>query len=172
MATVKYCPMCRQDREVLEDPLALLRQTPRQLPYAVRGLKPDQLTRQPGEGEWSIQQVLFHLADVQILLGFRYRKMLAEDNPELVPFNPDLWATRLAYHQRQPRSALAQFQALRRADLELLSTIPPEAWERTGRHPVHGPVSLRQMVEHACHHDQAHLAQIKAVKAALARSKP
>jgi uncharacterized damage-inducible protein DinB len=164
--------MCGQDREVLEDPLALLRETPRQLPYAIRGLKPDQLTWQPREGEWSIQQVLFHLADVQILLGFRYRKMLAEDNPELVGFSPDLWASRLAYHQRQPRSALNQFRALRRADLELLGAIPPEAWERTGRHPVHGPISLRQMVEHAFHHDQAHLAQIKAVKAALPPSTP
>ena len=50
--------------------------TPGKLARFVRGLTPAQLRKAPAPGEWSINQILDHLAEAEIVIGWRLRSMI------------------------------------------------------------------------------------------------
>src|SRR5262245_65192612 len=76
------------------DPLALLAETPTTLRQAVAGLTPEQDGTPERPGKWSVRQVAQHLADSELVGGFRFRMVLAHGNPELPGYDQDLWAQR------------------------------------------------------------------------------
>ena len=54
-----------------KDPLRLQQATPRKLAALTKGLSKKQLTRRPGPGKWSIAEILAHLADAELVIGYR-----------------------------------------------------------------------------------------------------
>ena len=62
-----------------KEPLRLQQATPRKLTALTKGLSKKQLTRRPGPGKWSIAEILAHLADAELVVGFRLRLMLASN---------------------------------------------------------------------------------------------
>ena len=167
MASTWRCPVCGAEREVLHDPLGLLAQTPRRLAYLLRGLSPQQLARRPAEGEWSIQEVVCHLADAEVVQGFRYRKAMTEEGPEVPPYDQERFAAGLAYLRRNLPAVQQAYRALRRANVDLLRAVEPRQLESPIRHPEYGLVTVHQMAQHVVHHDEAHLRQIMTVKRAI-----
>ena len=75
----------------------VLRETPGAAARAVAALTPEKLRTPEVEGKWSIAQVLRHLADTDIVWGWRMRLILAQDRPTITGFDQDLWAERLDY---------------------------------------------------------------------------
>ena len=55
------------------DPVSVLRQTPAALSQAIQGLSGSQLRTPERPGKWSIVEILQHLADSEIVLGWRMR---------------------------------------------------------------------------------------------------
>jgi hypothetical protein len=53
------------------------------------------LRRPEAPGEWSVAEVLQHLADSDLITGYRIRLMLAQDNPPIPGYDQDAWARRL-----------------------------------------------------------------------------
>ncbi len=113
-----------------------------------------------GEG-WSASEIAAHLADIEVVLGWRIRQVLSEDEPALQPFDQNDWAAALRYGERDLEVALNAYAAQRAANVEILAGISEEGWERRFRHPEFGPASLRTLVRHISDHDLAHLAQIR-----------
>jgi len=111
--------------------------------------------------------VAFHLADVELVWGYRFRQVFVYEAPDLSPFEPEAWAASLHYRQRPWQEALALFRALRRGNLELLAAFPPQAWERAGRHPRWGACTVAQVVLHLADHDLLHLEQVRQLRRAL-----
>ena len=62
-------------------------------------------------------EVLSHMADAEIALAFRIRKIAAEPREALVAWDQDRWADGGGYRRTPPREALATFVALRRSNL-------------------------------------------------------
>ena len=72
----------------------------------------------------------------------RLQRIMAEDNPFLPYFGPDVARPDSG---QPPLTALADFQAARERLLVFLSALPPEAWDRSAVHETMGPTTLARM---------------------------
>jgi hypothetical protein len=136
---------------------------------AAAGLDDAELRRPEAPGKWSVIQVVQHLADTEMVYGYRLRLVLAHDNPDIQGVDQDAWAARLRYHDAGLEDALAQLAALRAANLRLAASLDEEEWERTGLHSERGPESARLLFRLAAGHDLVHLDQIARIRRAIGR---
>jgi uncharacterized damage-inducible protein DinB len=149
------------------DPLAILRETSEVLPQAIAGLSREQLRRPERPGKWSIAQVLQHLADSELVGGWRVRLILAQDRPRLTGYDQDLWAERLQYADAEPAAALELFTVLRRANLRLWERATADDLTRVGLHTERGEESLGHLRSLYAGHDLLHRRQIERIRAAI-----
>jgi hypothetical protein len=149
------------------DPLAVMRETIDSLPQAIAGLSPQQLRQAERGGKWSIAQVLQHLADSELVGGWRFRLILAQDRPQLTGYDQDLWADRLRYSDADPAAALELFTVLRRANLRLLERASAGDLARVGLHAERGEESVGHLRNLYAGHDLLHRRQIERIRATL-----
>lgn len=142
---------------------AILTSTPSALAQALAAIGEDNLTTSPAPGKWSAAQILCHLADCELVFGFRLRQTLAEDSPTLQPFDQDKWAA--TYRGVAAGHALEVFAALRGWNLRLFETALPAAAARPVVHPERGAMTFQTIVETMAGHDLNHLAQLKRLAA-------
>jgi hypothetical protein len=152
----RHCDICGASVETPVDTLAGLAAAPRLIEEAVRSAGPG-----GGEG-WSPSAVAAHLADVEVVFGWRLRQTLAEEEPELQPFDQDRWAAALWYETRDPAASLREYAVVRAGNVELLRRLDDAGWARRYRHAEYGTVTLRTVAQHKSDHDIAHLRQIQA----------
>jgi hypothetical protein len=153
-----------------EDPAEVQRQTG----AIVRNLIKEagsRLKDRPAPGEWSVLELVGHLADAELVVGGRYRWALAHDNPPLIPYDQDLWVERLRHNDDDPAALLAQFDALRTANLDLWERTPAEEKKRAGLHAERGPESFETMFRMLAGHDRFHLEQMRKTLAQLGAAK-
>jgi hypothetical protein len=115
-----------------------------------------------------VRQVVQHLADAELVGGFRFRMVLAQDAPMLPGYDQETWAERLKYEESDWEAALEDFAALRGANLRLLERATPAEFERVMVHSERGNESLRYMVRMYAGHDLVHLRQIARIRQAAA----
>jgi uncharacterized damage-inducible protein DinB len=149
------------------DPFEVLRETPGELRRAIEGLGSAALSTPEAPGKWSIRQVLQHLADAELVGGFRYRMVLAHDRPLLAGYDQDLWADRLRYNEADVEAALEDFARLRRANLRLLERTSPQERERVGLHAERGEESIADLLTNFAGHDLVHRRQIARIRQAV-----
>ena len=150
---IAHCPICGGDAERPRDTLAGMAGAPQEIADAVRG------TTGSREG-WSAPEVAAHLADVEIGLGWRLRQTLAEDVPEIQPFDQDAWAAATHYPERDAEASLRAFAAVRAVNVEIMRRMTDGEWGRKFRHREFGHLPIRTLIEHIADHDLAHLRQI------------
>lgn len=153
-----------------KQPLRVQRATPGKLAAAVKGLKKKQLTQRPAPDKWSIAEVLAHLADAELVGGFRIRLILEQNGTPIQPFDQDVWARTFNYRKRDPKASLTTFRALRENNLALLKVIPKELWDNYGMHQERGKETIAHIVRMFAGHDLNHLQQVEKI-AKTARAK-
>lgn len=131
---------------------------------ALAGTGPVTLNRRPPGEDWSMRDVVLHLADAELVRAVQVRLALVGGEPALPAIDPDPWKRRLLYVFRDPEAALSAFQQVRYGSAELLRECAPDAWERSGQHPEFGTVSVAELVAHAAAHDEEHVAQLRALR--------
>ncbi|MBP7570398.1 MAG: DinB family protein [Acidobacteria bacterium] len=109
------------------DPIGVLRATPQALRDAVAPLDTRELRVPEPGGKWSINEALQHLADSDLVFGWRIRLILAHDRPVITGYDQDLWAGRLHYSEGNPAEALERFAVLRRSNVGLLERASEDA---------------------------------------------
>ncbi len=123
---------------------------------SIVGLERADLLAFPVPGTWSIQQIILHLMDSDLIGSDRMKRIAAEERPTLVAFNETAFADRLGYEHLSARDAAEIFRRNRLMTAEILRRLPPEAFERTGQHTERGDVTLEQLlatyVQHVDHH--------------------
>ncbi len=149
------------------DPMRVLHDTPSALTRAIEGLDASRLSRPEAPGKWSIAQVLQHLADSELVWGYRLRMVLAHDRPAITGYDQDLWATRLHYADADPRQATSDFSVLRQANLRLLSRASDSDLTRVGIHAERGEESMTHLIRLYAGHDILHLQQIARIRLAV-----
>src|SRR5262249_53744339 len=113
------------------NPIEELQNTASALAQIRHGLSPEQITQPEAPGKWSIRHVLQHLADSELVWGYRLRMVLAHDRPQLTGYDQDLWAERLGYDEASADRALEDFSVLRRGGVRRLA--PAAARDPTTR---------------------------------------
>ena len=87
---------------------------PQLLRNAVAGMSQEQLVARPIPGKWSTLEVVCHLADFEIVCGDRIKRVIAENEPTFSGGDPDLFAARLAYHDRNAEEELLLIETIRK----------------------------------------------------------
>ena len=135
---------------------------PRALTRAIRGTSRGQLARRPARGEWSVTEVLGHLLDAEVALGFRIRKLAAEPGAAIVAWDQDRWTDGLRHRRADARRLAAAYAALRAANVDQVRRMSPAQRRAAGRHPEYGRLRVDTMLGHWAEHDLNHLEQIRA----------
>lgn len=161
-------------RSILEllgdrDPLSVLSQLAQELKKSIGRISADELRRPEAPGKWSMHDVVAHLADSEVVFGWRLRMVIAQDRPTITGFDQDAWTARLAGAYPDARSAIQQIAVLREGHLALLGSLTPEQWEREGLHSERGPESVRLMSKLYAGHDLVHLRQLARIRKSLGR---
>jgi hypothetical protein len=146
------------------DPISVLRQTAAELAREVAGLSSDQLSAPEAPGKWSMRQVVQHLADSELVWGYRLRMVLAHDRPQITGYDQDLWADRLGYQSADVAQALNDFTLLRQGNLRLLSRASADDLKRVGVHAERGEESVAHMIRLYAGHDLLHLRQLARIR--------
>lgn len=139
---------------------------PAQLRQAVDGLAAGGISqRAPGE-DWSVRDVVTHLADAELVRAVRIRFILAEETPLLPPWDEQQWQRRLQYLWRDVDGSLRLFEATRWATAELVAHAGKAAWGRAGR-SGETLLTAHDLVLRGAGHVDEHVRQIAASRAAL-----
>lgn len=127
---------------------------------AIGGLEKKELLWVPppgaGIGKWSIQQIVMHLMDDELIWSARMKTIIAEDNPQILGFDESKFATRLFTEEQDAELAVKIVDMNRRQFTAVLRKLPEAVFARTGRHNDLGLITLGQSVqwtnEHLDHH--------------------
>jgi hypothetical protein len=109
------------------------------------------------------------LADFEIVFADRIKRVIAESEPRLPGGDENLFAARLAYHDRDMEGELALVDAVRRQVAAILRTLKPEDFQRRGIHSEAGPLTLERLVQGATGHFTHHLKFIAEKRQALGK---
>jgi len=142
---------------------------PKLLRQAVEGMSREELIARPIAGKWSTLEVVAHVADFEVVAVDRMTSVIAEQNPTLPGRDEQLYAARLAYHERDLEEQLRIVDILRSHVRRILQTLTDADWLRTGTHTEAGPLTLEQLVERFARHIEHHLPFIDEKRKALGR---
>jgi hypothetical protein len=148
----------REPLEVLNELVPWLSEHTQRLADAV-------LRRPEAPGKWSVVEVVQHLADSELVLGFRMRMVLTADRPPLQGFDQDSWAREFGYQDAQLDIALWQLRGLRIPNLRLARALSPQQLDRVGMHSERGPESVGHLIRLMAAHDLVHRRQIDRILA-------
>src|SRR4029077_6278783 len=136
----------------------------------VRGLDDARLRRPEKPGKWSVLEVLQHLADTDLVYGYRLRMILTNDTPPIPGYDQDVWAREFHYRELPLAEPLAKLAALRAANLRLYRSLGPDQRKRAGLHSERGPESVEHILRMVGAHDLVHRRQIERILATLCSS--
>ena len=142
---------------------------PQLLRKAVAGMTPEQLVARPIPGKWSTLEVVCHLADFEIVYADRIKRVIAENEPAFSSGDPDLFAARLAYHDRIAEDELLLIETVRKQIARILRTLKAEDFQRRGIHSEAGPLTLETLVQRITAHIPHHVQFIEETRKAMAQ---
>jgi hypothetical protein len=146
----------------LEDTILLLSRTPAVLNALLRDLPDTWTLKNEGEKTWSPFDVLGHLIHGERTDWMPRVKMIMEFGERQV-FEPfDRWAQERESQGKSVSQLLDEFAKLRTENLQELRALnlQPADFDRHGRHPALGVVTISELLSAWAGHDLTHLHQI------------
>ena len=144
--------------------------SPKEIAAAVSGLSEQILRYKPSLDKWCVLEILGHLADVEIVYGYRLRQMLADTKPVIAPLDQDAWARNLNYLDSPPSELVAFYGLGRHHNLRLLRSLKASDLSKSAFHPeMQREMTVADLVERMGGHGATHLQQIEKLKAAAGK---
>jgi hypothetical protein len=148
-----------------DDPMDILQSTPSRLSSLIDRASRTTLARKPSPTKWSIDEIAAHLADAELVGGYRIRMIAATNATPIQAFDQDRWATTFDYASCDAAESARLFSAHRAGTLRLLSRLPPDVFDNHGVHQERGIETIHHLLRLYAGHDRNHLAQIEAILA-------
>lgn len=146
-----------------QEPLKIQAATAKKLSRLIARTPAAKLRKKPAPGKWSAAEILAHLADCEIVVGWRMRQILGAPGTPIQPFDQDAWAAAGHYEKRDARKSLEQFRAAREGNLALLKSLTPEQWKQHGMHAERGVETIERIVGMMAGHDINHTGQVERI---------
>ena len=127
------------------------------LGQAVRGLTADDMMVGGSPGTWSIHRLVVHIADAELALADRIKRVIATDEPPLLAWDESAFMVALHYDAQSADDAVALVDLTRRQVARVLRRLPPAAFDRVGLHSEAGRMTLADLVARADKHLDHHL---------------
>lgn len=136
---------------------------------AVAGMTTEQLVARPVPGRWSTLEIVGHVADFDLILIDRMKRIVAytTDVPLLLVADEELYAKEMNYHARDAEEELALVDAARRHAARMLRNLRPGQLQLVGCHNKRGLMTLEKVVQMATNHLLHHLPFIAEKRKAL-----
>ena len=134
-----------------------LRHFPIELKTVLTSIADEYLTSQSRSGEWTIAQIVHHLADAHMNAYIRFKLVLVEDYPTFKPYEQVDWAETPEAGDINVQDSISILQGLHNRWTRLMESLMPEQWERKGLHPDLGEISLEGLLEGYARHCQNHM---------------
>ena len=138
---------------------------------SLTGAAGSEVDYRPAPDQWSVRQIVAHLSDSELVATFRFRRIVAEENPPIEGYDQNAWAEKLDYSKRKYSNSLETFRRIRGENYELLKDLPAEAYERTCQHSQRGTMSLLDLLRIYAVHAEKHSLQIRRVRDAFKAAK-
>jgi len=133
---------------------------PALLSAAVRNFPRKMWLFKPSPEQWSIHEIILHLADKEASEYVRCRHVIAEPGGHIHHIDSARWAGSLGYFHQSTREALELVRRLRKMTYQLLVAVPEIVWTHTMSHSREGVISLERWVERQERHIPHHIAQM------------
>ena len=114
----------------------------------------------PAPDEWSVAEIIVHLADSEAHGFVRAKKIIAECGGRVSVYNQQIWAESLFYDRMDYKDALELIRILRKSLVELLKLIPEETWHNYIFHPETGKITLLDWIQLYIDHIDIHVQQM------------
>ena len=115
----------------------------------------------PAPAEWSIHEVIIHLADSETNAALRVRKLIVEPGGTLMGYDQDAWVTGLEYQDQDIHDALEVTRLARQTTYHLLKKQPDEIFEHIVIHPEYStPYTFENWLNIYSAHIPGHIEQI------------
>ena len=158
--------------ESLQASMTLYERGPQLLREAIQGLSSIQLRTPSPPGVWSTLQIVCHIADFELVYADRMKRVIAEDQPTMFGGDPDTFAAKLAYTQRDLAEELSMIAAVRQSTARFLKTLSTADFDRTGIHSSDGPLTLATLLSRIAGHIPHHVQLIEGKKQNLLHPQP
>lgn len=146
-----------------QNPIKVQSTTPKKLDRLIEGVPTAKLRKRPAPEKWSVAEILAHLADVEIVVGWRMRSILGSPGTHIAAFDQDAWVIAGHYEKSDPKKSIALQRTLREANLALLRSLSPDQWKHFGQHAERGQESIDHIVRMIAGHDLNHISQIERI---------
>ncbi len=146
-----------------QDPMKVQSATNKKLARLVKGVPTAKLRKRPAPDKWSVAEILAHLADVEIVIGWRMRSILGAPGTPIHAFDQDAWVSAGHYEKRDPRKSIELHRIVREANLALLKSLSPDQWKQYGQHAERGQESIEHIVRMIAGHDINHIHQMERI---------
>jgi hypothetical protein len=143
-----------------EEPLEILKSNIGRIESALSGISPERLQEKKDE-KWSAAEILAHLAEGEIVFGYRIRIVLSSNGIPIQAYDQNIFMQNAKYLVTRPEMALTLLRNLRRTNVELLKSLTSEQWDNYGIHSERGKESIRDIVRLYAGHDLNHLQQLE-----------
>ena len=142
--------------------LERLQAQPAELAQAIAAIPEAEWQARRASDRPTLHHLAAHLRDLEALAFLpRFRRVLAEANPQLNPFDSHHWSDK-DYQPSEPMAnILTDFARAREAALNLMQGMQPDDWSRLGFHPPSGWRTAQWWAERMYGHAQEHLAAIR-----------
>jgi hypothetical protein len=116
----------------------------------------------PAPTEWSVHEIILHLADSESNAALRARKLIVEPGGTIMGYDQDKWAVELNYHDQSWEDALETVRLVRKTTYALLKQQPEEVFSHTLKHPEYeDPYTFEKWIKIYSGHIPGHIEQIK-----------
>ena len=117
----------------------------------------------PEPKEWSVYEVIIHIADSETNAALSARKLIVEPGGSLMGYNQPLWVDVLKYHEHNLEDALEVTRLARKTTYELLKRIPEIVFDTHWiKHPeMEGQYTFDKWIDIYSRHIPGHIEQIQ-----------
>jgi hypothetical protein len=115
----------------------------------------------PGAGEWCALEIVGHIRDAADIEHARVLRLMAEDRTQLDGYDERAMVEAAAYATADRAQLERDLADACERLAALLDGLTPEQWERPGRHPVRGDVTVRRRIRRYVEHAPEHFEQMR-----------
>lgn len=116
----------------------------------------------PSPTDWSVHEVIVHMADSESMAALRARKLIVEPGSTLMGYEEAKWADALRYGKQSMDDALQIIKLARSTTYNLLKSLPDEAFTHSVKHPEYQePYTFEQWLNIYSKHIPDHIEQIR-----------
>lgn len=134
------------------------------LKAALNGIPREAWDFKPAENEWSVRELLIHMADSEMMGLIRLGKIISEPGSTLMTYAEDRWSDAMQYRDQDPDEALQLFRSMRRKATHVLMLVGADAAAHSVNHPEYDePYTIAKWLDIYINHVPSHIGQLQAI---------